>query len=95
MHFSWLDTGIIGADYNNNSSPCRIYASVTWVSIASGNGLSPDPHQAITWTNAGLFSIGLLGPDFSEIRIGILIQENAFGIVICQNGGHFVQGEMS
>ena len=22
------------------------------------------------------------------------IQENAFEIVICQNGGHFVQGEM-
>ena len=25
----------------------------------------------------------------------ISIKENAFEIVICQNGGHFVQGEMS
>ena len=25
----------------------------------------------------------------------ILIQENAFEIVVCQNGGHFVQGEMT
>ena len=25
----------------------------------------------------------------------IFIQENAFENVVCQNGGHFVQGEMS
>ena len=28
--------------------------------------------QAITWTNVGLLSIGLLGTNFSEIQIGIL-----------------------
>ena len=38
----------------------------------SGNGLWPLWHQAITWTNAGLFSIRSLGTNFSEIRIGIL-----------------------
>ena len=35
---------------------------------------------------------------FNEMRIGILIifiQENAFEIVVCQNGSHFVLGEMS
>ena len=30
----------------------RIYASVNWVSISSGNGLSPVRRQAITWTIA-------------------------------------------
>ena len=51
---------------------CRIYASVNWVIIASGNGLSPVRRQAITWTNARLLSIRLLGTNFNEIWIGIL-----------------------
>ena len=37
-----------------------------------GNSLLPVWHQAITWTNAALLSIGLLGTNFSEIWIGIL-----------------------
>ena len=45
--------------------------SVNWVSIGSGNGLSPARRQAITWTNAGLLSIGHLGTNCSEIRIEI------------------------
>ena len=45
---------------------------MNWVIIGSGNGLSPDRRQAITWTNADLLSIGLLGTYFSEIWIGIL-----------------------
>ena len=46
---------------------------MNWVSISSGNGLSPVRRQAITWTNhAGLLSVGLMGTNFSEIRIGIL-----------------------
>ena len=48
-----------------------IYASVNWVSIGSGNGLSPVPRQAITWTNGNLLSIGPLGTNFSKIRIEI------------------------
>ena len=47
-------------------------AAVNWVSIGSGNGLSPVRRQTITWTNANLLSIGLLGRNFSEIWIGIL-----------------------
>ena len=57
-----------------NSSPhSAAYMSVYWVSIGSGNGLSPVLRQAITWTNAGLLSIELLGKKFCEIRIGILL----------------------
>ena len=40
--------------------------------IGSNNGLSHGRRQAITWTNAGLLSIGLLGTNFSEISIRIL-----------------------
>ena len=40
--------------------------------IGSDNGLSPGWHQAITWTNAGILSIGTLGTNFSEILIEIL-----------------------
>ena len=51
---------------------CCIYMSVNWISIGSGNGLVPAWHQAITWTNAALLSIELLGTKFSEIWIRIL-----------------------
>ena len=44
---------------------------MNWVGVGLGNGLSPIRHQAITWTIAGLSSIGLLGTNFSEIRIRI------------------------
>ena len=39
--------------------------------IGSDNGLSPGRRQAITWTNAGLLSIGPSGTNFSEIRVEI------------------------
>ena len=51
---------------------CRIYASVNWISIGSGNGLSPVQRQVITCTNAGLLSIRYLGIYLSEIGFGIL-----------------------
>ena len=52
--------------------------------------------QAITRCNAGSLQIRLLGTNFSEFRIGILSfsLQNAFGIVVCQNGVHFVEGKM-
>ena len=46
---------------------------MNWVSIDSGNGLSPVRRQAITWTNADLVSIEMLGTNFSEISIKIPI----------------------
>ena len=48
------------------------YASVNMVTNGSGNGLSPIRRQAITWTNAALSSIGLLGTSFNEIWIWFL-----------------------
>ena len=50
----------------------HIYALVNWASTASGNGLSLVRCQAITWTNADLLSIGLLGTTLSENWIEIL-----------------------
>ena len=44
-----------------NSSPpsaAYLYASVKWVSIGSGNGLSSVRRQAITWNEVDLFAIG-------------------------------------
>ena len=40
--------------------------------IGSDNGLSPGGRQAIIWTNTGIFLIGPLGTNFSEISIEIL-----------------------
>ena len=39
--------------------------------IVSDNGFSPDWHQAIIWTNAGILLIWPLGTNFSEILIKI------------------------
>ena len=39
--------------------------------IVSDNGLSPNRHQAITWTNDGILLIAPLGTNFSEILIKI------------------------
>ena len=39
--------------------------------IGSDNGLSPCHHQAIIQTNAGVFLIGFLDTNFSEIGIKI------------------------
>ena len=36
--------------------------------IGSGKGMFPFLHQAITWTNTDLLSVGLLGTYFSEIQ---------------------------
>ena len=50
----WRIYASLGLNELKRISPlCRIYASVTFVSISSDNGLSPDRRQAITWTNAG------------------------------------------
>ena len=44
--------------------------------IGSDNGLSPERRQAIIWTNAGIFLIGPLGTNFSEI----LIEKQTFSL---------------
>ena len=59
--------------YNQLISPyCHKYVPVNKAIIIQGNGLSPIWCHAITWSNVGLLSIGLLGPNFSEIWIWIL-----------------------
>ena len=44
---------------------------VNWVSIGSGNGLSPVRRQAITRTNVDILLIGLLETNFNEFLIDI------------------------
>ena len=44
----------------------------TLTNIGLDNGLSPDRHQAIIWTNAGILLIEPLGTNFSEILIEVL-----------------------
>ena len=48
-----------------------ILSPFTGTACYSGNGLLPVRCQAITWTNAGLLSIGLLATNLNEIRVGI------------------------
>ena len=66
---------------------------MNWVSIGSGNGLSPVQYQAITRTNAGALSIGPLGTKLNEILIEI--HKNEIKDVFCQIGGHSGQREVS
>ena len=47
--------------------PAPTDALVNWAIIGSGNGLSPIWCQDITWNNAGLLSIRLLGTNFRKI----------------------------
>ena len=55
----------------------------------SDNDLSPGRHQAIIWTNAGIFLIGPLGTNFNENLIEILAF--SFAKKCClRNGGHIV-----
>ena len=53
--------------------PVRIYAQMDWAIICLGNNLSPVQRQAITWINAGVVSIGVLGTNFNQIWIGVLL----------------------
>ena len=80
-----------------SSTECRVYASVNWSNIGSGNDLSHVWYQSITWTNADLLAIGPLGTNVSENRIKIQRFHSRKYIWKChlRNGGHFVQWEMS
>ena len=48
-----------------------IYMSLNLSITGSANGLSPDRHQDIIWTNAGILLIGRRGTNFNEILIKI------------------------
>ena len=67
---------------------------MNWVNIGPGNGLA----LSRPWINAGLLSMWTPGNIFQwnlKRNSIIFIQENAIENFICQNGGHFVQGEVS
>ena len=61
--------------------------------IGSDNGLSPGRRQAIIWTNAAIFLIGLLGTNFSEILKKIRLKMSSakcqpfcFGLTVLISG---------
>ena len=64
--------------------------------IGSDNGLSPERHQAIIWTNAGMLIIGPLRSNFSEISIVVRTFSFKKMHFKCRlrNGVHFVSVSM-
>ena len=66
--------------------------------IGSDNGLSPERHQAIIWTNAGILWIWPLGTNFSKISIDILtlplLKKHLKGSSATWNGGHLSRPQM-
>ena len=65
-----------------------------WVNINSGNVLLPDGAKPLPEAMLGYCQLNS-GNKFqwnSNRNSTIFIQENASKIVVCQNGGHFVQG---
>ena len=94
----WIMKSVSPCIIHHHCSPyCHIYASVNWVSIGSGNGLSPVRHQAIAWTNADLLSIGPLGTRFSEIKIeNVTFSFKKMHLkMLCVKWRPFCPGEMS
>ena len=81
--------------YDNNSAPPSATDTRQWTRSASIHAMAcrlfgakplPEPFWLIVnWTH-GNNSVKF------EYNLIILIQENAFENVICQDGGHFVQG---
>ena len=46
-----------------------IYASLNWVNLGSGNGLSQVQRQAITWTKVDLLSVRFCGIHYKAISM--------------------------
>ena len=76
-HFDvwWVDLYVITTlmfGEINSLRPSDAYICVSKLTIiGSDNGLSPGRRQAIIWTNAGIWLIGVLGTNVSEILIKI------------------------
>ena len=94
FHQTWM---VMEKSFVNSLRLSDAYIRVSSVTIiGSDNGLSPDPRQAIIWTNAGILLIGPLGTNFSEIEIKI----HTFSFkkmhlkMSSRNGSHFVSASM-
>ena len=62
-----------------------VYLAVNITIIGSDNGLSPDLHQAIIWTNAGIFFNSTLGNKLQwniNWNSYVFIEENEFENVV-------------
>ena len=59
--------------------------------IGTDNGLLPDQHQAITWTNAEILLIGPLGTNFSEVLIKIHIHFHSRKCMMASSHGSIFQ----
>ena len=76
-----------------NESERYIYASLTWITTDSSNGLVSDRRQAFAWTNFDLWSTAPLGTNYNDclVEIDTFLLKNewkkGFGNDI-QNGGH-------
>ena len=88
----------MGHDVLNFHEPLTHWGRVTLIFVSkltiigSDNGLSPRRSQAIIWTQAGIFLIGPLGTNFSEILIEIdkfSFKKNIWKYHL-ENGSHFV-----
>ena len=78
-------------DFYNSLKPSDTYMHNLTI-IVSANGLSPDRHQAIVWTNAGILLIEPLGTNLSENLIEIHSCSFKKMHLKCrlENVGHFV-----
>ena len=66
--YSINDQHAVITPFNPSPVTFHIYASVTWVSIGSGNGSRPVWRQAITRTDVAVLSVGLLQTNYSDMR---------------------------
>ena len=62
------------------SPQCRIYASLKKINIFTDNGLHPIQHQAIIYTNAGLF----IAKWTLRNKYKNFIHENASENIVCE-----------
>ena len=76
MHWNRLSPKMVlmlsrGGCVNSSPPKCSIYASLNWVTICLGNGLSPVRGQALAWIGTAFWLIWILGTNCSEIRINM------------------------
>ena len=96
----WEMGAILSRPQCVNSSPPSAAYMRQWIGSALVQimacrlfGAKPLPELMLVYCQ--LDSWEQISVKFESDSIILFIQENAFEMVVCQNGGHFVQGEMS